>query len=509
MFFMRVRFGYVAIAMRLDKVTSSSPVTYKKYSSIESERERLSLLKRVTQSNLIDLIKILKYNIENDIHFYRLTSKLIPLAIESERERLSLLKRVTQSNLIDLIKILKYNIENDIHFYRLTSKLIPLATHQDVVWNYSKVIQTECQEVAKLIKQSSMRVDAHPDQFNVLNSVNESVIESSIRTLEHQLDLFDLFDIKLIKQSSMRVDAHPDQFNVLNSVNESVIESSIRTLEHQLDLFDLFDIEHGKLVLHVGGKAGGKEAALERFVHTFERLPSRLQRALILENDDKTYSASDVLGLCQRLHVPMVLALERFVHTFERLPSRLQRALILENDDKTYSASDVLGLCQRLHVPMVLDIHHHRCYNEGESLESMVESIFKTWEADYWPPKIHVSSPKEFETDRRHADFIEVDDMLRFLDLIKPLNQDIDVMDYWPPKIHVSSPKEFETDRRHADFIEVDDMLRFLDLIKPLNQDIDVMIEAKQKDLALHRLVHEIKQARPKWQWLDHTTIEI
>ena len=52
---MRVRFGYVAIAMRLDKVTSSSPVTYKKYSSIESERERLSLLKRVTQSNLIDL----------------------------------------------------------------------------------------------------------------------------------------------------------------------------------------------------------------------------------------------------------------------------------------------------------------------------------------------------------------------------------------------------------------------------------------------------------------------
>ena len=40
---MRVRFGYVAIAMRLDKVTSSSPVTYKKYSSIESERERLTL----------------------------------------------------------------------------------------------------------------------------------------------------------------------------------------------------------------------------------------------------------------------------------------------------------------------------------------------------------------------------------------------------------------------------------------------------------------------------------
>ena len=81
---MKVRFGYVAIAMRLDKVTSSSPVTYKKYSSLDSERERLSLLKKVTQSNLNDLIKILNYNIENDIHFYRLTSKLIPLATHQE-----------------------------------------------------------------------------------------------------------------------------------------------------------------------------------------------------------------------------------------------------------------------------------------------------------------------------------------------------------------------------------------------------------------------------------------
>lgn len=318
---MKVRFGYVAIAMRLDKVTSSSPVTYKKYSSLDSERERLSLLKKVTQSNLNDLIKILNYNIENDIHFYR-----------------------------------------------LTSKLIPLATHQEVLWDYSKVIQKQCEEVAHLIQKYNMRVDAHPDQFNVLNSVNESVIQSTIATLEHQLDLF-----------------------------------------------ELFKMEHGKLVLHVGGKAGGKEAALDRFEQTFRTLPTRIQQALILENDDKTYSAKDVLGLCQRLQ-----------------------------------------------IPMVLDIHHHRCYHEGECLEALVEPIFKTWDADFWPPKIHVSSPKEFETDRRHADFINVEDMLGFLDLIKPLNQ-----------------------------------------------DIDVMIEAKQKDLALYRLVHEIKQARPHWQWLDHTTLEI
>lgn len=36
------------------------------------------------------------------------------------------LEKVTLSNLQDLEKILNYNIENDIHFYRLTSNLVIL-----------------------------------------------------------------------------------------------------------------------------------------------------------------------------------------------------------------------------------------------------------------------------------------------------------------------------------------------------------------------------------------------
>lgn len=318
---MKIRLGYVAIALKLDKVTSSSPVTYKKYSSLDSKREQLSLLTRVTKSNLMDLIKILNYNAEQEIHFYR-----------------------------------------------MTSKLIPLATHQDVLWDYSKVIKEECQEVARLIRKYKMRVDAHPDQFNVLNSVNEAVIESTIQTLLHQLHLF-----------------------------------------------ELFEIEHPQLVLHVGGKAGGKEVAIERFIQTFHRLPKKIQQALIIENDDKVYSADDVLKLCQTLN-----------------------------------------------IPMVLDIHHHRCYHEGVELQPILKDIFKTWDESVWPPKIHISSPKEFDTDRRHSDYIDVDDLLRFIELVQPLHQ-----------------------------------------------DLDIMIEAKQKDLALYRLIQDIKLAKPQWKWLDSTTFEV
>ena len=75
---MKIRLGYVAISNALGKkVTSSSNVTYKTYSKITSEEKKIEKLKSITHSNFEGLEKILRYNIENDIHFYRLTSALI------------------------------------------------------------------------------------------------------------------------------------------------------------------------------------------------------------------------------------------------------------------------------------------------------------------------------------------------------------------------------------------------------------------------------------------------
>ena len=80
---MRIRLGYVAIALNLEKVTSSSTLTYSRYLKLD-ENERLKKLKEVTYSNIEALEKILRYNIENNIHFYRMTSNLIPLATHPE-----------------------------------------------------------------------------------------------------------------------------------------------------------------------------------------------------------------------------------------------------------------------------------------------------------------------------------------------------------------------------------------------------------------------------------------
>lgn len=319
---MIIRLGYVAIALNLKKVTSSSTVTFATYNKLKNEEERLKKLKSITFSN-IDALD----------------------------------------------EILKYNMKNNIHFYRLTSKLIPLSTHPEVVWDYKRYFSKE------------------------LNRIGE-----------------------IVKASNMRIDFHPDQFNVINSVKENVIQDTMRNLNHAIDLYDLMNYEEGKLVLHTGSSAGGKEKSINRFINNFEKFPERIKKRVILENDDKVFSAKEVLYICENLK-----------------------------------------------IPMVLDVHHHNCRNDGEDLSSLLKDIFDTWNGEKFPPKIHFSSPKEGELDRKHADYINVNEFADFLDLAK----------------------------------------------EAVDRDFDVMIEAKKKDLALFKLMDDLKKINYPCEFIDKSTIKI
>ena len=320
---MNIRFGYVALSNNLSKVTSSSTVTYSYY------------------------------------------KKLI-----SEHDQLNKLKGVTLSNLEDLKKIILYNIDNEIHFYRMTSKLIPLATHEEVKnWDYLKLFKPYFTELALLIKKANMRLYTHPDQFDVINSYIENVFQTTVKDLNYQYNLF-----------------------------------------------KALQIDNPKMVIHMGGSQGGKEQGKDRFINNFKRIPKEVQQLIILENDDKVYNVMDTLEVCNNLN-----------------------------------------------IPMVLDIHHHWCNGRNElEIEDFIEKIIYTWEKEELPPKIHLSSPRELTYDRKHADYIKINDFLKTIQL----------------------------------FISY-------------NKDIDIMIEAKEKDVAMFKLIEEIKLARPEWRWKDGTTLII
>ena len=104
------------------------------------------------------------------------------------------LDSIIKSNLEALSNIIDYNIKNNIHFYRLTSKLIPLATK--VKFDYIKKYKKYYDEIGKKIEKNNIRIDVHPDQFCVLNSTKKEVLDNSFEILKYHYNILEALHIK-------------------------------------------------------------------------------------------------------------------------------------------------------------------------------------------------------------------------------------------------------------------------------------------------------------------------
>lgn len=314
---MKVRLGYVALSKALDDVTTSSTITYTNYINKN-------------------------YN----------TSKLL---------------EITKNNLDSLYEIIKYNVKNNFHFYRLTSKLVPLATHDKVDFDYITPLLDEYKKIGKLINDNNIRVDTHPDQYTVLNSMDSKIVKNTVEILEYHYKIMDAIGIK-----------------------DKII------------------------ILHVGSSACGKKASITRFINNFNKLPDHIKKCIAVENDDKIYNIKDVLELCHKIN-----------------------------------------------VPMVLDYHHFICNNEKEDINDYLKEIIDTWDGKI--PKMHFSSPKS------------------------------------------KLKKEF---RSHSDYINKECFIKFINILKKQDKDIDIMLEAKAKDDAVSRLARYLKY-ETNYKFLDETTFII
>lgn len=170
------------------------------------------------------------------------------------------LHNIINHNLDTLKEILIFNQKNNIHFFRITSALIPLATIKDIDLDYIYPFFDKYKQIGKIILDSNIRVDMHPDQYTVLNSVKKEVVENSIEILKYHY--------KLLKA---------------------------------------MHIAEPKIILHVGSNAFGKKASITRFINTFRKLPLEIQNSILLENDDKVFNVEDTLEICKKLEIPFVL----------------------------------------------------------------------------------------------------------------------------------------------------------------------------------------------------------
>ncbi|MHA6534257.1 UV DNA damage repair endonuclease UvsE [Paenibacillus sp. BAC0078] len=189
------------------------------------------------------------------------------------------LAAIARTNLHNTLRLLKHNVGSDIKVYRLTSKLIPLATHPDLQdWNPFAELAGEFAEVGGYVKKHGLRVSFHPDHFTVLSTPRPEVLASSVRDLQHHVDMLKAMGLPATAKNN----------------------------------------------IHIGGAYGDKPVAAARFCEHFALLPPELQERLTLENDDKTFNAPETLEVSRKLGLPMVLDIHhQWVNNGGELPWEL------------------------------------------------------------------------------------------------------------------------------------------------------------------------------------------
>ncbi len=144
------------------------------------------------------------------------------------------------------------------------------------------------------------------------------------------------------------------------------------------------------------------------------------------------------------------MAIQRFYANSQKIPESIRKRMTLENDDKTYTTEETLQVCEHEDIPLLFDYHHHVANPSGTPLEDMLPRILRSWESRGWKPKIHISSPRSEKEIRAHAANVDVDFIMPFIQMLKQLGI----------------------------------------------AEIDFIIEAKNKDIAMMKLIEDLASIR-------------
>ncbi|MDO5734772.1 MAG: UV DNA damage repair endonuclease UvsE, partial [Eubacteriales bacterium] len=239
-------------------------------------------------------------------------------------------------NLDTLEEMLLYTAEFNISCLRLSSGIIPFASKVSEAWDYEDIFKNKLEQLKTIIKNEQIRISMHPGQYTVLNSRDKRVVSNAIDDL--------LAHAKLIRS--------------------------------------LGGNQRNKMVLHIGGRYENKQEAMKRFIEVCSSLPVEIREQLVLENDEISYSAEDVLSICH-----------------------------------------ATGL------PMVYDVFHESVYHPATKLEdhlAWIDAAQKTWKPEDGIQVIHYSDQ---DPDKRPGAHAKTIDSENFLDFAKALSgRQIDII---------------------------------------------------------------------------------
>jgi len=106
----------------------------------------------------------------------------------------SLKKKIIQ-NLDDVLKMIKWNEENNIKVFRLSSELFPHKSNPKIDAYSFDFAKDLLLEIGNLAKKYNHRLTFHPGQYNVIGTPNKEVLEKTILDLEYHAIVLDLMGL--------------------------------------------------------------------------------------------------------------------------------------------------------------------------------------------------------------------------------------------------------------------------------------------------------------------------
>ncbi len=107
------------------------------------------------------------------------------------------LRDTVAANLDCLDRVLRWNVEHGIGFFRITSDLVPFASHPVCRFNWARHFSSRFLALGRFVRKHDLRISMHPDQFVLLNALDRRVVESSVRELEYHCRILDLMLLPL------------------------------------------------------------------------------------------------------------------------------------------------------------------------------------------------------------------------------------------------------------------------------------------------------------------------
>ena len=157
------------------------------------------------------------------------------------------LKDSIRNNLDCLRRILQFNLEHMLFFFRISSDIVPFASHPTNRFNWQKYFQEEFEEIGEFIIKNRIRISMHPDQFTLINSIKDEIFERSKNELKYHAEILDLMKLDTSAKIQIHVGgAYGDKKKSMerfvarfNKLDDSILGRLV--IENDDNLYDLND----------------------------------------------------------------------------------------------------------------------------------------------------------------------------------------------------------------------------------------------------------------------------